>query len=59
MKAICLKKKCIWRTRISDNQYFCPFGRCPYGKSIERERQIQSRKKLEEVTREVTDERVK
>ena len=35
MKAICIKKKCVWRTLIGDNKYYCPFAKCLYGKSME------------------------
>jgi hypothetical protein len=36
MKAICMKKKCVWRTWIGGDKYFCPFAKCPYAKEIGR-----------------------
>ena len=33
MKAICMKKKCVWRTKIENGTYYCPFGKCPFNMS--------------------------
>lgn len=35
MKAICLKKKCVYITYVEDGVWYCPFGKCPFNKSKE------------------------
>lgn len=35
MKAICFKKKCVWRTLTADGEWYCPFGKCPFNMAKE------------------------
>ena len=35
MKAICLAKKCVYRTYTENGTYYCPFGKCPFNKAKE------------------------
>ena len=35
MKAICMAKKCVYRTYTANGTWYCPFGKCPFNMSKE------------------------